>query len=298
MSNVIAELRGATKHYGKVTAVNQLDVAIRAGKILAVLGPNGAGKTTSINLLLGLSRPARGHARLFGLPPNDLNARRRIGVMLQDSVLESHLRVNECIAHYAGYYPGPMDVGAALELAGIKDLARRPVTTLSGGQKQRLMFALAVCGNPELLFLDEPTAGLDVQARRALWHALRQLAGDGRTIVLTTHYLEEADALADRVLVMNAGRAVAEGTPGKIKSRVALKRIRCTSRLDADGVAELPDVQSVHVDGSRFDIATLRPERVLRALLAQDPTLAELEVTGARLEDAFVELTRNEEQAA
>lgn len=297
-STVIAALRDVRKQYGAVTAVDNLDLDVHAGQILALLGPNGAGKTTSINLLLGLARPTRGSAQLFGYMPNDLRARRRIGAMLQSSVLESRVRVGECIAHYAGYYAHPMPVGQALELAGIGDLTRRPVTKLSGGQKQRLMFALALCGNPPLLFLDEPTAGMDVEARRALWTALRTLAAEGRTIVLTTHYLEEADALADRIVVMNHGRLIADGSPAEIKSRAALKRIRCITQLSLDAVAALPGVQSVQADGPRLDIAVASPEQVLRELLRQDLELADLEVTGARLEDAFVELTRNEEKAA
>ncbi|HET8552126.1 MAG TPA: ABC transporter ATP-binding protein [Gammaproteobacteria bacterium] len=296
--DVVAELDNVTKRYGAVTAVDNLNLEIRAGEILSLLGPNGAGKTTSINLLLGLVQPSAGSATLFGLPPSDLNARRRIGAMLQSSVLESHVRVAECVAQYAGYYPQPMSVITALRHAGIEDLAKRSVTKLSGGQKQRLMFALALCGNPPLLFLDEPTAGLDVEARRALWTALRTLAADGRTIVLTTHYLEEADALADRIAVMNRGRVVAEGTPTEIKSRVALRRIRCVTELDGNIIAALPDVHSVQADGSRLEIATARPEQVLRELLWQDPSLSELEVSGARLEDAFLELTREEEKAA
>ncbi|HET7370061.1 MAG TPA: ABC transporter ATP-binding protein [Gammaproteobacteria bacterium] len=297
-ATVIAELRDATKRYGQLTAVDRLNLKVHSGEILSLLGPNGAGKTTSINLLLGLARPTSGNAALFGMAPNDLKARRRVGAMLQSSVLESRARVAECIAQYAGYYPRPMNVGEVLHHASIEVLANRPVAKLSGGQKQRLMFALALCGNPELLFLDEPTAGLDVEARRALWTALRALAADGRTIVFTTHYLEEADALADRIVVINGGQVVAEGKPADIKSRVALRRIRCVTELKADIVGRLPEVQSVSADGARLEITTAHPEQVLRELLWQDPTLRELEVTGARLEDAFVALTQEQEKAA
>ncbi|MDN5865693.1 MAG: ABC transporter ATP-binding protein [Gammaproteobacteria bacterium] len=296
----VAELENVTKRYGNVTAVDGLSLAVRAGEVLSLLGPNGAGKTTSINLLLGLAQPGSGKARLFGRAPNDLAARRRIGVMLQSTILEGRVRVAEYVGHYARYYPSPTATREALELAGIEDLARQPVAKLSGGQKQRLMFALALCGNPELLFLDEPTAGLDVEARRALWSTLRALAEDGRTIVLTTHYLEEADALADRIVVINRGRVIAEGSPAEIKSRAALKRIRCKTRLAAEAIAALAQVHSAHKDGALTEISTLQPEAVLRELLQQDPALAELEVSGARLEDAFLELTRSQptEQAA
>jgi len=199
--------------------------------------------------------------------------------------------VREVLALHAGYYPAPMSAREALELAGIEALVDRPVTKLSGGQKQRLMFALALCGNPELLFLDEPTAGLDVEARRTLWSTLRTLAEDGRTIVLTTHYLEEADALADRIVVVRRGRIVAEGSPDDIKNTVAQRRIRCVTRLTPAQVQALAGVSTVQRDGARLEIATSQPEGVVFELLKRDPTLHDLEVTGARLEDAFLALT-------
>jgi ABC-2 type transport system ATP-binding protein len=299
-NGTIAELENATKRYGTVAAVDNLDLNIRAGEVLSLLGPNGAGKTTSINLLLGLAEPTAGKARLFGRSPRELAARRRVGAMLQDAVFEGHTRIEECVALHAGYYPDPIAVDATLRLAGIGNLAKRPITKLSGGQKQRLMFALALVGNPELLFLDEPTAGLDVEGRRALWKTLRELAADGRTIVLTTHYLEEADALADRIVVINNGRAIAEGSPAGIKSRAALKRIRCVTQLPVTEVEKLPPVKDATADGMRLDIMTLKPEDVLRELLWRDPELTDLEVTGARLEDAFIALTSadNTEEAA
>jgi len=287
----VARLAGATKRYGNVIAVDGIDLDIHRGEILALLGPNGAGKTTSVNLLLGLARATRGEVELFGCPPKDIAVRRRIGTMLQDAQFDSHARVREVLALHAGYYPAPMSAREALELAGIEALVDRPVTKLSGGQKQRLMFALALCGNPELLFLDEPTAGLDVEARRTLWSTLRTLAEDGRTIVLTTHYLEEADALADRIVVVRRGRIVAEGSPDDIKNTVAQRRIRCVTRLTPAQVQALAGVSTVQRDGARLEIATSQPEGVVFELLKRDPTLHDLEVTGARLEDAFLALT-------
>lgn len=289
----IARLVNAVKRYGKVTAVDGISLDIHRGEVLALLGPNGAGKTTSVNLLLGLARPSSGTAELFSRPPRDVEARRRIGVMLQDAQFDAHARVEEVIALHAGYYPEPMDVREALELAGIEALAQRPVTKLSGGQKQRLMFALALCGNPELLFLDEPTAGLDVEARRALWETLRVLAEDGRTIVLTTHYLEEADALADRIVVVNRGRVVVSGSPTEIKSTVAQRRIRCVTRLAPEKVRTLTGVISVRRDGARLEITASQPEAAVFELLKLDATLHDLEVSGARLEEAFMALTED-----
>ncbi|MGA7964334.1 MAG: ABC transporter ATP-binding protein [Gammaproteobacteria bacterium] len=298
--HTVARLADITKRYGNVTAVDDLNLDVHQGEILALLGPNGAGKTTSVNLLLGLAQPTAGQAELFGRPPREIAVRRRIGTMLQDAQLDSHARVREVLALYAGYYPDPMSVREALELAGIEALSERPVTKLSGGQKQRLMFALALCGNPELLFLDEPTAGLDVEARRALWSTLRALAEDGRTIVLTTHYLEEADALADRIVVVNRGRIVSEGSPEEIKSTVAQRRIRCVTRLTSAQVQELSGVTTVKRDGTRLEITASHPESVVFELLKLDATLHNLEVTGARLEDAFLALTEDShlEQAA
>ena len=298
--DAVAELAGVSKRYGNVTALDDVSLDVRRGEVLALLGPNGAGKTTSVNLLLGLARPSAGRAELFGRPPRDVAARRRIGVMLQDARLGGRARVEEVLAQYAGYYPEPMALREALELAGIESLARRPVVKLSGGQRQRLMFALALCGNPELLFLDEPTAGLDVEARRALWSTLRALAEDGRTIVLTTHYLEEADALADRIVVVHSGRIVAAGTPAEIKRSVAQRRIRCVSRLSDAQIRALPGVSALRRDGNRVEIVAARPESVVFELLKRDEALCELEVTGPRLEEAFLAITetRSLEQAA
>jgi ABC-2 type transport system ATP-binding protein len=292
---LVAELRAVSKRYRQTTALDNVSLDIRAGEVLALLGPNGAGKTTAINLLLGLAQPTGGSAKLFGLAPRELAARRRVGAMLQDAVLEGKVRVRETLALYSGYYPNPMPIDEALRLAGLAELAQRSATKLSGGQKQRLMFALALCGNPKLLFLDEPTAGLDVEARRTLWKTLRTIAGQGRTIVLTTHYLEEADALADRIVVLNAGRIIAEGSPAEIKARVALRRIRCITRLDPDKVAALPHVADIKVDGQHLEIGSTQPEQVLRELFGQDPTLTDLEVSSANLEDAFLALTGDTE---
>ena len=289
----IARLVGATRRYGAVTAADGIDLDIRRGEILALLGPNGAGKTTSINMLLGLVRPTAGRAELFGRPPRDVAARRRIGAMLQDAQFAGQARVREVVALYAGYYPEPMSARETLELAGIEDLAGRPVNKLSGGEKQRLMFALAVCGNPELLFLAEPTAGLDLEARRALWETVRTLAADGRTIVLTTHYLEEADALADRIVVITRGRIAATGSPAEIKRNVAQRRIRCITRIALPQIEALPGVSAVSRIGEQVEIISAQPEPVVYKLLQMDSTLHDLEVRGARLEEAFIALTGN-----
>ena len=213
-----AELRGVTKRYGGITALDAISLAIEPGKVTAVLGPNGAGKTTAVRLLLGLTRPTSGTVRLFDSDPQDLDARRRTGVMLQTAKVPETLRVREHVDLFRSYYTDPMPVDAVLAAAGLTALADRKYGQLSGGQQQRVQFALAICGDPELLFLDEPTVGLDVISRRAFWQEVRRLAQAGRGILLSTHYLEEADALADRVVVLHEGRILADGTPSSLKA--------------------------------------------------------------------------------
>jgi len=289
---VIANLEGASKRYGAVLALDQVSLGLQRGEVLAVLGPNGAGKTTAISLLLGLLRPDAGSARVFGLAPQSLAARRRVGAMLQTAGVPDTLTVRELITLFRSYYPRPRSVADTVALAGVTDLLPRRYGKLSGGQQRRPQFALALCGNPEILFLDEPTTGLDVEARGALWKTIRQLVGDGCAIVLTTHYLEEAEALADQVGVLARGRIVASGSVQQIRSRVAHKRIRCVSTLASDVVAGWPEVRSAERDGERIEIVTAAAEAVVRQLLAADSRLSELEVQRAGLAEAFVEITR------
>jgi ABC-2 type transport system ATP-binding protein len=291
-------LSNAVKRHGAVTALDGVDLDLHPGELLALLGPNGAGKTTAVSLLLGLQWPDAGAARLFGLDPRCLEARRRIGVMLQEAALQSTLRVGELIRLTASYYPRPRDLDDVARLAGVEDLLRRRQGKLSGGEKRRVQFALAICGNPEILFLDEPTVGLDLDARTAMWKTLRKLVAGGCSGVLTTHYLEEAEALADRVMVLAHGRIVAAGTVDDIRAHVARRRIRCTCNLAPEALRAWPEVDRVECQGGHLEIATPRPEAVLRRLLAADPGLRELEVRRAGLAEAFVEITREEKGAA
>ena len=293
-----AQLRSATRRFGNVVALDGIDLEVRPGELVALLGPNGAGKTTAISLLLGLGTPDSGRAELFGRPPRDIAARRRIGAMLQDAQLEGRTRVGEMVALQSGYYPNPLPLAETLAIAGLDGLCARAVGKLSGGEKRRLLFALAICGDPELLFLDEPSAGMDVESRQGLWAAVRRLKQRGRSIVLTTHYLEEADALADRIVVIGRGRVIAEGTPESIKRKIAQRHIRCVTALDAGVLRRLPGVTSVTRDGARLDVVAAAPERVLREMLTRDPGLHDLEVTGARLEEAFLALTGETREAA
>jgi ABC-2 type transport system ATP-binding protein len=288
---MIAQLNGVTKRYGGVTALDDVTFGIEPGRVTALLGPNGAGKTTSVRLLLGLTRPTRGEVRLFGADPRTAEARRRTGVMLQIAKVPETLTVREHIHLFSSYYAAPMSIDAALEAAGLSSVADRKFGHLSGGQRQRLQFALAICGNPDLLFLDEPTVGLDVESRRAFWQEVRRLAGRGRSILLTTHYLEEADAIADRVVVLSRGVIVADGTPHQIKGRAASRRVRCVTTTMLEDVMAIDGVQSARQDGVAIEILTSEAERVTRALFALDPGLTDLEIGGARLEEAFLSLT-------
>ena len=289
----LATMSAVTHRYGDVVALDGLNLEIRAGEVLAVLGPNGAGKTTAIGLLLGTLRVQEGTVRVFGHEPGAGAVRMRRGAMLQVSGVPDTLTIAEHLELFSSYYPAPLPVSRLLAMAGLEDLADRRYGRLSGGQKQRVMFALALAGDPELVFLDEPTTGLDVEARRSLWNEIRELKAAGRTAVLTTHYLEEADALADRIAVIHEGRVVAEGTPAEIKSRAADRRVRCITSVDRDEVAALPGVARVEVNGQHLEVLTTQPEELLRTLLALDPDLRDLHVTGARLEDAFLTLVRD-----
>jgi ABC-2 type transport system ATP-binding protein len=288
---MIAELQGVTKEYGAVTALNDVTLRLEAGRVTAVLGPNGAGKTTAVKLLLGLTRPTVGRVALFGQDPRAPGARRRTGVMLQVSKVPETLTVREHVHLFCSYYPAPMSVDAALQAADLTGVADRRYGLLSGGQRQRAQFAFAICGNPDLLFLDEPTVGMDVESRRSFWQQIRALASRGRSIVLTTHYLEEADALADRIVMLSSGAIVADGSPHQIKSRVASRRIRCTTTLPIDEIRAMGAVQSVRQGGAAVEILTSDAENVVRGLLTRDPRLSSLEVTGAGLEEAFLTLT-------
>jgi ABC-2 type transport system ATP-binding protein len=214
----IAELRGVTKRYGEVEALKGIDLAIAPGELVALVGPNGAGKTTAVRILLGLAEPTTGQATLFGHHPASQAAKIRRGALLQVAKVPETLKVREHIELFSSYYPKPLPIAETLAAAGLDPIQNRLFGDLSGGQKQRVLFALAICGNPDLLFLDEPTVGLDVESRRALWGRIRGFVERGASVLLTTHYLEEADALAHRVAVIDRGRIAAEGTPAEIKA--------------------------------------------------------------------------------
>jgi ABC-2 type transport system ATP-binding protein len=293
----IAKLQAVTKRYGANTALDGLSLNLYPGEVVALLGPNGAGKTTAVRLLLGLISPNAGHVRVMGRDPRDSDARTRIGAMLQVTRVPEMLRVREHIDLFRSYYPSPLPVAEIVRLARLEGIEDRMFGKLSGGQKQRVLFGLALCGNPDLVFLDEPTVGMDIESRRGLWDQVRALSAAGKTVLLTTHYLEEADMLASRIVVINKGRIVCEGTPSEIKHRVSGRRIRCITQLDPDFLRTLPTVMEVQQDREAVVITAEHPESVVREMLLRDETLHGLEVSTAALEDAFLALTSSDTKA-
>ena len=294
---VLAHLRNARKSYGKLLALDDMDLQLRSGQVLALLGANGAGKSTAVSVMLGLVQAEQGEASLLGQPPLSIDARRRTGVMLQSTALPDTLKVGELLAMTRGYYAQPLSVADCVAMAGLEGLLDRRYGKLSGGQQRRVQFAMAICGRPQVLFLDEPTTGLDIEARQQMWSAIRERAAAGCAVLLTTHYLEEAEALADHVVVMQAGRTLAEGSVAQIRERVLQRRIRCHTQVDERDIAEWAGVRHVQRDGNVVEIQAEPVEPVVARLLAEDPRLSALEVHRAGLADAFLEITRKAEAA-
>lgn len=290
---VVASLESVSKNYGSVKALRGVNFQVCAGEVVALLGPNGAGKTTAVKLFLGLMPPNSGKVRVFAGDPTNPENRMRTGAMLQVGRVPETLRVREHIDLFSSYYQKRLPLAQVLAAAGLEKLSDRKFSDLSGGQKQRVLFALAICGDPDLIFLDEPTVGLDVEARRLLWDEIRRMVACGKTIFLTTHYLQEADALADRVAVINQGEIIAQGTPSEIKAQTSGKRIRCITMLSLAQLRQIAGVSKVKEDREAVEIDAPEAEPVLRQLFALDPGLSGLEVTSAGLEDAFLALTRD-----
>ncbi len=293
-AETIARLHSVTKRYGQTTALDNLNLSLHRGEVVALLGPNGAGKTTAVRLLLGLISPNSGSVRVMGNDPRDSETRTSIGAMLQVTRIPETLKVREHIDLFRSYYPHPLSAAEVVRIARLDGMEEKLFGKLSGGQKQRVLFALALVGNPDLVFLDEPTVGTDIESRRGLWDQIRLLAAQGKTVLLTTHYLEEADSLASRIVVINKGKIIAEGTPAEIKHRVTGRRIRCITQLDADFLLKLPSVVSVERDREAVVITAAEAERVVYEMLRQDQSLHSLEISAPGLEDAFLALTGSE----
>src|ERR1700704_5864343 len=290
---VAASLEAVCKNYCAVRALRDVNFAVCSGEVVPLLGPNGAGKTTAVKLLLGLMQPNSGKVRVLGGDPTNPENRMRTGTMLQIGRVPETLRVREHIDLFASYYPKPLPVREVIAAAGLEKFVDRKFGDLSGGQRQRVLFALAICGDPDLLLLDEPTVGLDVEARRALWDEIRNLVERGKTVLLTTHYLEEADALADRIAVINQCAIIAEGTPAQIKTQTSGKRIRCITSVGVASLRQISGVTEVREDREAVEIDAIEAEPVVRELLARDPRLSGLEITSAGLEEAFLALTQD-----
>ncbi len=304
---ILAEVSGVKHAFERLAVLNDISLSLKAGQVLAILGPNGAGKTTLVNLMLGVYKPDAGHIQLFGQTPGVLAVRQRIGVMLQQAELADTLKVYELIRQFSAYYQSPLSTPRLLEMAGLEGKAKTRYGKLSGGEKRRVQFAIALAGEPDLLFLDEPTTGLDVQARRSLWRNIRAYAQRGAGVILTTHYLEEADALADQIVVLNQGRMVAAGTPAQIKQRVSLKQVHCRTGLPVAELESHPLIEKLQIETQpnadqdkliQCTLLTQNAEALLRDLLQRDQALTDLQVTGAGLEEAFLALTETGTSAA
>jgi ABC-2 type transport system ATP-binding protein len=294
------QLQALTKTFrtpqGPVHAVRGIDVSIAPGETVALLGPNGAGKSTAIDMMLGLLPPDSGEVSLFGMKPADAIKQGAIGAMLQTGSLIRDLSVRELITMMASLFPRPLGVDEVLELTGIGDIARRRVQKLSGGQTQRVRFGIALVSNPDLLVLDEPTVAMDVESRHAFWTTMRRFASSGKTVVFATHYLEEADAYADRVILMARGQVVADGPATEIKATVGLRTIRATlPGVDPATLGALPGVTHVEGRGEAVVLNCADSDAAIRALLITYPQARDIEITGAGLEQAFLQLTGSEE---
>jgi ABC-2 type transport system ATP-binding protein len=297
------ELRSLVESYRTgdqvVPAVRGIDVSIAARETVALLGPNGAGKSTTIDVILGLARPDAGTVSVFGQEPSTVIAGGRVGAMLQSGSLLRDLTVRELVQMMAALLPRPLDVDEILELTGTAGIAGQLTQKLSGGQAQRVRFALALVPDPELLVLDEPTVGMDVETRRAFWSTMRDFAARGRTVLFATHYLEEADAYADRVVLMARGSIVADGPPTEIKAMVGPRTTRASlPNVPIDELERLPGVTRAELRGEAVVLVCSDSDRAVRALLERFPTARDLEITGADLEQAFLQLTAEEELAA
>jgi ABC-2 type transport system ATP-binding protein len=291
-SNKGIALSRLTKSYGQVRAVRGIDLSIARGETVALLGPNGAGKSTTIDMVLGLTKPDSGSVSLFGMPPAEAVAKGAVGGMLQTGELVQYLTVREAVTMVASVYPHPLRVDDVLRLTGAAAFADQRTNRLSGGQTQRVRFAIALIGDPDLLLLDEPTAAIDVEGRHEFWAAMRTIAAQGKTIIFATHYLEEADAFADRIVLLARGRIVADGPATEIKAKVSGRTIRATlPGADPARLAALPGVTNAELHGDAVALSCGDSDAALRALLVQFPSVHDIEVLGAGIEEAFLALT-------
>lgn len=297
--DAVLEVSDLEHRYGATVALDGVDLTVAAGECVALLGPNGAGKTTLVNAAVGLVAPQRGRVRVVGADPRSAVTRRHLGVVQQKAGFPRTSQVVELTRGAAVRHGAPASAaGPVLAEVGLTDLAKRRAHRLSGGQQQRLQLAIALVGDPAVLILDEPTVGLDAEARRAFWRLLAVRKARGTAVLMTTHLIEESATVADRVVVLDRGRVVARDTPDRLRTRLPDRRVTCRTTLDADGLARRDDVLGVERDGDLVHLATREPEALLRDLLADDPTLSGLRVEGASLEEAVVGLTATTREEA
>ena len=299
----VVRARQLSKHFGDLVALDKIDLSIPKGQVVALLGPNGAGKTTLTNLLLGRHRADAGRCEIFGLDTRDQRAREKVGCMLQVAEVPGTLTVAEHIAAFSRYYPTPRPLAETLKLAGLDELSGQRFATLSGGQKQRLLFAFSICGRPELILLDEPSVGLDVESRRQFWQVIRNLRDTGTSVLLTTHYIEEADALADYVYVLVQGKIVAAGDPATIKQQTRGRIIRCRSRVPVSLISARQEINHVSTEPQgggtmALEIHSSQVETTLRFMLNEDPQLSDLSLVDAGLEQAFLDIVERQKEVA
>jgi ABC-2 type transport system ATP-binding protein len=289
-------LSGLRKHYGDVRAVDGIDLTIAPGEVVALLGPNGAGKSTTVDMILGLSRPDAGDVTVFGTTPAEAITHGTIGAMLQGGALLDDATVGEMVGMVASLHRKPMPVAEALRRAGIEDLVNRRGNKLSGGQKQRVRFAVALVSDPDLLLLDEPTAAMDVGSRREFWRSMQDFTDSGRTVLFATHYLEEAEEFADRVVLMRAGRIVADGSVAQVRALAGGRTVRAVvPGVTAAAAGGLPGVTEHQVRGEQIALSSSDSDATLRALLAAFPDAHDIEIAAIGLEGAFLSLTSDEE---
>ena len=294
----VVSFENVSKHYGSLRAVDGLSLELRRGETVALLGPNGAGKSTSLDMLLALRKPTAGKIAMFGKDPYHAVKSGSVGAMLQSGGLMPEVTVRELVTLVTKLHPNPEPVATTLKQAGIAEFADQRVDRLSGGQTQRVRFALAICGKSELIVLDEPTAAMDVETRRLFWNSMKEEVAEGRTLLFATHYLEEADQAADRILVINRGRLLADGTPAEIKARAGAKRISFRlDRVDEQFLLGLPGLVNLEVSNDIVQIQSSDSDATLYAILDAGYRPREIEVSSLGLEQAFIAITAEDDRA-
>jgi ABC-2 type transport system ATP-binding protein len=288
-----------SKQYGKLKAVDGLNLDLRPGQTVALLGPNGAGKSTSLDMLLALRKPTGGRIAMFGSDPYHAVKSGRVGAMLQSGGLMPEVTVRELVTLVTGFHPKPEPVDLTMKRAGIAEFANQRVDKLSGGQTQRVRFALAICGKSELIVLDEPTVAMDVETRRLFWDSMKEEVAQGRTLLFATHYLEEADQAADRILVINRGRLLADGTPAEIKARAGAKRVSFRlDHVDEQFLLGLPGLVRLDVRNDVVQIQSQDSDATLYAVLNAGYRPREIEISSLGLEQAFIAITEEDDRRA